>query len=171
MRIRDEQPGDAPRITEIQYAAFKGHPRHPPGAGPFEHHIVEKLRASGALTLSLLAELDGQAVGHIALSPAAVGQDEEGWLLLGPVGVLPEMQGRGVGSALVREALARMRGAGASGVVLVGDPGYYARFGFLSLPGLGYPGVPGQYVLAVSFGGNPPQGDIAAHEAFDAGGH
>ncbi|MFP5240379.1 MAG: GNAT family N-acetyltransferase [Acidobacteriota bacterium] len=171
MQIRKEQHGDDPRITQIQYAAFKGHPMHPPGTGPFEHHIVEKLRADGALTLSLLAELDGQAVGHIALSPAAVGQDEEGWFLLGPVGVLPEHQGRGVGSALVKEALARMRGAGARGVVLVGDPGFYGRFGFASLPGLEYPGVPGQYVLAVMFGGEAPQGAIAAHKAFDVSGH
>ena len=170
MQIREEQPGDAPRITQIQYAAFKGHPMHPPGAGPFEHHIVEKLRAAGALTLSLLAEMDGQAVGHIALSPAAVGQYEEGWVLLGPGGVVPEHQGRGVGAALIREALARMRGAGACGVVLVGDPGFYTRFGFASLPGLGYPGVPGQYVLAVGFGSDPPQGEIAAHGAFDVSG-
>ena len=167
MQIRHERPDDASRIAEIQYAAFKGHPMHPPGAGPFEHHIVERLRASGALALSLLAEVRGEAVGHVALSPAAVGEDREGWFLLGPVGVLPELQKQGVGSALVREALGMMRRAGVSGVVLVGAPGFYSRFGFASLPGLEYPGVPGQYVLAVLFGGTPPRGGIVAHKAFD----
>lgn len=169
MHIRDERPGneqDSRAIIHIEYTAFKGHPMHAPGAEPTEHRIVERLRASGDLTLSLLAEVDGEPVGHVALSPAVVGADAAGWYLLGPVGVLPPMQGRGIGSALIREALRRLREAGALGVVLVGDPGYYARFGFARVPGLGYPGVPDQYVLAVRFGDRLPQGDIIAHAAF-----
>ncbi len=125
MHIRDERPGneqDCRIITRIEYTAFKGHPMHAPGAEPTEHLIVERLRASGNLTLSLLAEVDGEPVGHVALSPVVVGADHIGWYLLGPVGVLPPMQGRGIGSALIREALRRMRKAGALGVVLVGDP-------------------------------------------------
>lgn len=169
MHIRDERPGneqDSRAITHIEYTAFKGHPMHTPGAEPTEHRIVERLRASGDLTLSLLAEVDGEPVAHVALSPAVVGADQTGWQLLGPVGVLPIMQGRGIGSALIRDALRRMRDAGALGVVLVGDPGYYTRFGFACVPGLGYPGVPDQYVLAVRFGQRLPQGDIIAHAAF-----
>jgi putative acetyltransferase len=169
MHIRDERPGneqDSRAILHIEYTAFKGHPMHAPGAEPTEHLIVERLRASGDLTLSLLAEVDGEPVGHVTLSPAVVGADRSGWYLLGPVGVLPPMQGRGIGSALIRDVLRRMREAGALGVVLVGDPGYYVRFGFARVPDLGYPGVPGQYVLAVRFGDRLPQGDIIAHAAF-----
>lgn len=166
MLIRDERPEDVSRISQIQYAAFKGHPVHPPGAEPVEHHIVLRLRASGALTLSLLAEVGGEVVGHIALSPAVVGNEPDGWFLLGPVGVLPHLQGQGTGSALVRESLRHMRDIGATGVVLVGDPGFYTRFGFANVPGLIYPGVPDQYVLAACFAGEVPQGEIIAHEAF-----
>lgn len=166
MLIRDERPDDASRIATIHAAAFKGHPAHAPGAEPTEHLIVEHLRASGALALSLLAEADGEAVGHVALSPVRVGEEHSGWLLLGPVGVLPPMQGRGLGTGLMREALKRSREAGARGIVLVGDPGFYTRFGFAAAPGLVYPGVPEQYVLALGFSGEAPRGKIAAHEAF-----
>jgi len=169
MLIRDERPDDASRITQIQYAAFTGHPLHPPGAEPVEQRIVEDLRASGALTLSLLAELDAEAVGHVALSPAIVGKEPSGWFLLGPIGVLPRFQGRGAGSGLVREALRRMRAQRAKGVVLVGDPGFYARFGFTTAQGLAYPGVPDQFVLAVRLGDTAPTGEILAHRAFALG--
>jgi putative acetyltransferase len=59
-----------------------------------------------------------------------------------------------------------MRDMGATGIVLVGDPGFYARFGFVNVPGLAYPDVPDQYVLAACFADTAPQGGIAAHEAF-----
>jgi len=170
MLIRDERPDDVPSISRIHYAAFKGHPVHPPGSEPVEHHIVERLRACGHLTLSLMAEEGGEAVGHMAISPAVVGEERGGWFLLGPVGVMPGLQGRGIGSALVREALGRLRAMGAAGVVLVGDPGFYARFGFVNLPGLTYPGVPDQYVLAASLAGTAPKGDIVTHNAFNASG-
>ncbi|WP_243358483.1 GNAT family N-acetyltransferase [Fundidesulfovibrio terrae] len=170
MQIRDERPDDVLCISQIQYAAFKGHPVHAPGAEPFEHRIVERLRACGAMTLSLLAEVDGEGVGHIALSPCVVGEDRSGWFLLGPVGVLPRLQGQGIGSALVREALGRLRDLGASGIVLVGDPGFYARFGFGNVRGLAYRGVPDQYVLAACLRDKAPKGEIVAHEAFDVPG-
>ncbi len=167
MRIRDERPDDVSRISRIHYAAFTGHPVHAPDAEPFEHHIVERLRASGALTLSLLAEVGAEAVGHIALSPAAVADNHAGWFLLGPIGVLPPFQGRGIGSALVRESLRRMRDMGALGIVLVGDPGFYARLGFENVQGLVYQGVPDRYVLAAGLAGASPTGRIIAHTAFD----
>ncbi|GAB7079528.1 GNAT family N-acetyltransferase [Megalodesulfovibrio paquesii] len=169
--LRPERVDESPRIARIQYAAFMGHPQHPPGAAPVEHLIVARLRASGALTLSLVAELGGEAVGHLALSPARVGSERE-WLLLGPVGVLPAHQGRGIGSALVREALRRVQALEPSpvGVVLVGDPGWYGRFGFRSWPGLYWPGVPERYVLAASLGERIPCGEIVAHAAFTGAG-
>lgn len=166
MVIRTERPGDETPIARLLYAAFHNHPQHPPGSEPVEHAIVARLRADRALALSLVAETDGGIVGHLALSPARVGAAGPGWLLLGPLGVMPARQGQGIGSALVRQALGRLADTGAAGVVLVGDPAFYGRFGFAAVPGLGWPGVPERYVLAVSFGPALPVGDIAAHPAF-----
>ena len=166
MQIRDERPGDEERISCIEYAAFKDHPQHAPGAEPTEHLIVDTLRAAGALSLSLLAEEEGEPVGHIALSPTKVGATDTGWYLLGPVGVLPDRQRRGIGSALIREAIRRMRDQGADGIVLVGDPEFYVRFGFAGVPGLGWPGVPDQYVMALPLGGVAARGEISAHPVF-----
>lgn len=166
MNIRHEDAADVSIITEVEYAAFKDHPQHEPGAEPVEHLIVERLRAADGLTLSLVAEIDGTVVGHIAMSPAAVGEDRDGWFMLGPVGVLPSQQRKGIGSALVEAAMKSMEEQGASGVVLVGLPEYYGRFGFRSHESLNYPGVPSQYVLAASFGDDVPSGDIKGHEAF-----
>lgn len=170
MRIKKELPGDSERISQIQYAAFKGHPMHKPGAEPVEHRIVERLRAANALSLSLLAEVGQEAVGHIALSPATVGECALGWYLLGPIGVVPEHQNKGVGSALMREALLQMRNTEACGIVLVGEPEFYKRFGFTNVPNLVWKGVPEQFVLAVSFTEVLPEGEIIAHEAFNVSG-
>ena len=68
MQIRKELPNDIERISQIHYAAFKGHPTHKPGAEPVEHLIVERLRASNALSLSLMAEESQEAVGNIVFS-------------------------------------------------------------------------------------------------------
>lgn len=167
MQIRYEQSNDIERISHIHYTAFKGHPIHAPGAEPVEHIIVERLRASSALSLSLLAEENKEAVGHIAISPATVGKSALGWYLLGPVGVVPSHQGKGIGSALIRAALQQMQDRGTSGIVLVGEPKFYMRFGFRNMQGLTYQGVPDQYVLALPFTDKAPEGEIVAHNAFD----
>jgi len=169
LHIRPETLDDGLLIDVIQYAAFKNHPQHAPGAQPTEHRIIRALRDGDALAVSLLIEMNGEAVGHIALSPASIGRDASGWLLLGPVGVLPARQGSGFGSALVRAAVRQAQARNAAGVVLVGDPGFYARFGFARVPGLAWPGVPDQYVLALPLADRSPRGDIACHPAFLAG--
>lgn len=167
MLIRNEHKNDVDRISKLQFAAFDGHPIHA-GAAPTEHLIVERLRAADALTLSLLAEENGEALGHIVISPTSVGDCKQGWYLLGPVGVVPSKQRQGVGSALIREVLMQMQENGAEGVVLVGDPEYYKRFGFKSFSGLSYSGVPEQFVLGLSFSDKDPEGEISAHDAFHA---
>lgn len=166
MNIRTETSNDHKAISRIHYAAFKGHPQHEPGAEPVEHRIVELLRDSEALSLSLVAELDAKPVGHVAMSEVRLNTEFEGWYLLGPIGVLPEYQHAGVGTALMRETVTRMRGQGAAGIVLVGDPGFYEKFGFKSYEELGYPGVPGANVLALPFGESKPKGSITPHRAF-----
>ena len=90
------------------------------------------------------------------------------WSGLGPVSVLPAWQGRGIGSALMKECLAYLRERGARGCVLVGESGYYQRFGFRSLPGLILPGVPPEYFMALSWSDIHPRGEVAFHPAFEA---
>jgi putative acetyltransferase len=81
--------------------------------------------------LSLVAEKDGEVVGHVLVSWASLAETGTPALLLGPIGVLPERQGAGIGGALVRAALAGARELGEAFVVLEGNPAYYARFGFV----------------------------------------
>lgn len=164
--VRLETPADYAAIREINIAAFLHHPF----SVQTEHLIVEALRAAGALEISLVAEVDGQGVGHIAFSKASVGEASEGWYLLGPVAVLPERQGQGIGRELIETGLAELRSRGAAGCVLVGDPAFYQRFGFSHTEGLTCHGVPDEYVLGLSFGSDTPTGETVHHPAFSVTG-
>lgn len=160
--IRAEAPGDASGIADITSAAF-ARAAHASGT---EAQIIEALRAAGALTVSLVAEEAGEIVGHVAFSPVTVGSAAEGWFGLGPVSVRPDRQRAGIGKAVVEAGLARLRGMGARGCVLVGDPRYYARFGFARDPALRCDGIPDEYVQRVVFTGPPPSGRITFHAGF-----
>ena len=164
--IRDERPGDEDAIHEVTTAAFL----EAPHTAHTEQFIVRELRHAGALTVSLVAEIAGRIVGHVAVSPVTIDGTECGWFGLGPVSVLPARQGAGLGSRLVREALTRLRTAGALGCVLVGEPAYYGRFGFLTEPALIVPSVPPEYVQALSFVDRLPRGTVTFHAAFAAQG-
>lgn len=163
---RTERPADFEAIGELHYRAFTGHPQHAPGAEPTEHRIVDGLRRAGALRLSLLALDQGRIVGHAALSPLTVGGEDTDWLGLGPIAVVPERQGAGIGTGLMRETIARARAMGGRGIALVGDPGFYSRFGFRSHPGLTLPGVPQANVLGLALDGPVPTGGLGFHPAF-----
>ena len=91
-----------------------------------------------------------------------------GWHGLGPISVLPVLQGQGIGSALMQAALQALRDQGAAGCMLVGDPGYYRRFGFRNEAQLVYPGIPSAYFMVLPFGEGLPQGTVGFHEAFGA---
>jgi putative acetyltransferase len=160
--IRPETEHDFAAIRHINIVAFADHEY----SQQTEHLIVEALRAADALTLSLVAEKDGEVVGHIAFSAASIGETSEGWYLLGPVAVLPERQRQGVGSALVEAGLGALRERGARGCALVGDPAFYRRFGFASRAGVTCEGVPDEYVLCVAFVGDVPAGLLTYHAAF-----
>jgi predicted N-acetyltransferase YhbS len=164
--LRPESSTDAAAIEAVTVAAF----RDAPHAAHTEQFIVAALRRAEQLSVSLVAELGGEVVGHVAVSPVSLSDDSPGWFGLGPISVLPEHQGRGIGSSLMREALRLLRERGAAGCVLVGDPGYYQRFGFRAEPSLNYPGVPAEYLLAISFGAGMPRAQVTFHAAFGAQG-
>jgi putative acetyltransferase len=163
MIIRDEQPGDAVAIGQTIHDAFES-AEHSSGT---EDRIVDALRNADALTLSLVAIEDGEFVGHVAISPVTI-DGASGWYGLGPVAVRPERQGEGAGSALIGEALDRLRKQGASGCVVLGDPEYYGRFGFAHDPGVTYADVPPPYFQILSFGPECPKGAVSYHGAFDS---
>lgn len=164
MQIRDERDEDAAAISRITTAAFADAP-HSSGT---EGRIVEALRQAGALTISLVATSDdGDILGHVAFSPVQIDRTPGRWYGLGPVSVTPGLQRRGVGGALIREGLARLAAANADGCVVLGDPAYYRRFGFLDDRWLTYGGKPSRYFQRLVLRGKAPKGDVSYHPAFD----
>jgi putative acetyltransferase len=167
MRIRNETSDDAAAIEAVTAAAFL----EAPHTSHTEQFIVAALRAAGALSVSLVAEAEGNVVGHVAVSPVTISDGTIGWYGLGPISVLPAWQGRGVGSALMRAALEALREMGAAGCVVLGEPAYYGRFGFKAESGLVLPDIPPEYFQAIVFGERPiPQGSVAYHDGFNAQG-
>ncbi|HEV7246844.1 MAG TPA: N-acetyltransferase [Shinella sp.] len=162
MIIRPERAGDIDAIRALTETAFKTAP-HADGT---EHIIIDRLRAAGALTLSLVAEADGAVVGHVAFSPVSVSDGSPDWYGLGPIAVDPARQGEGIGSGLVREGLARLKALGAAGCVLLGDPVYYGRFGFAPDPKLTLDGVPPEYFMRVAFSPVYGGGTVSYHPGF-----
>lgn len=162
--LRDETTADADAISGVTIAAFATMTisRHT------EQFIVRALREAGALTVSLIAELDGRIVGHIAFSPVAISDGTGGWYGLGPVSVQPEFQRRGIGKALVNAGLARLKQLKAAGCCLVGHPEYYRKFGFQNVAQLVLEDVPADVFFALSFDGNMPRGKVTFHPAFGA---
>jgi len=163
--VRPERPEDRDSIRDVLLAAFADHPY----SHQTEHLIVEALRPDDALTVSLVAEIGGDVVGQIAFSPVKIGDCEDGWLALGPVAVLPRLQRQGIGQALVTEGLTTIRGLGARGCVLVGDPAFYARFGFRPDAALHMEGVPSEVLLCLPMCENVPEGTVTHHPAFSVG--
>lgn len=162
-RIRDEGPADIAGIAALTTAAFRDHPH---GSGQ-EAAIIARLRADGDLALSLVAtNLDLAIVGHAAFSPVAMADGAAGWFGLGPVSVIPLRQNAGIGSALIEAGLQRLIARGARGCVVLGDPAYYARFGFIHDPALTFPGAPAEYFQRLVLRGDPPSGTVRYAPAF-----
>lgn len=164
--IRTETSADIDAITNVTSAAFETLEI----SNHTEQFIIQALRAAKALTVSLVAELDGRVVGHVAFSPVTISDGTQDWYGLGPVSVLPEYQRNGVGKALIQQGLSRLKDLNAQGCCLVGHPDYYKRFGFKNMPGFVHEGVPPEVFLALSFDGNIPQGTVVFHEGFKADG-
>jgi putative acetyltransferase len=164
--LRKETVADFEAITEVTIAAFKNHLI----SNHTEQFIINALRDADALTLSLVAEIDGRVVGHIAFSPVVTSDGTKDWYGLGPVSVLPAYQKQGIGKSLINEGLSLLKESGGQGCALVGDPDYYKRFGFKNFPELVHEGVPQEVFLALSFSVKVPQGIVVFHERFLANG-
>lgn len=162
MMIRPETVNDYAAIRNILVAAFADCPY----SHQTEHLIVEALRAANALTVGLVAEIDGNVVGHIAFSPAQINGADSRWFMLGPIAVTPALYRQGIGKALMRDGLDAIRNRKADGVILVGDPGYYVRFGFQNNPSLTMEGVPPEYFMCLPMADKIPQGQVTHHAAF-----
>lgn len=122
MRIRPETEADSAAVRAVNEAAFET---------PAEADLVEALRGRALSLVSLVADVDGIVVGHVLFSPVSLTERPHLNLMgLGPMAVAPEYQRKGIGSALVREGLARCKEIGCCAVVVVGHPEYYPRFGF-----------------------------------------
>jgi putative acetyltransferase len=164
--IRSETVSDVSAITEVTVAAFKTLEI----SNHTEQFIIAALRDAKALTVSLVAEMDDRVIGHIAFSPVTISDGTRNWYGLGPVSVLPAYQRQGVGKALIREGLSRLKDMNAHGCCLVGHPDYYRQLGFNNMSGLAYEGVPQEVFFGLSFDGHTPQGTVSFHEGFKADG-
>ena len=126
VNIRPFGSGDTEAVRQVHLKAFAGRKA--------ETHLVEALHAADAAPVSLVAvdRSCGGVVGHVLFSPVEIGNGGSSIRVVGlaPVGVLPEYQGQGVGSRLIREGLEACREAAYDAVVLLGEPGYHCRFGF-----------------------------------------
>jgi putative acetyltransferase len=122
--IRRERPGDAPAVRRVLEGAF-------PTAA--EADLAEQLRENGKAVIALVAEDEGEIVGHVVFTPLTI-EPLAGTvgLGLGPLAVLPDHEKHGVGRRLVQNGLAECRRWGAGFVSVLGDPDYYGRFGFES---------------------------------------
>jgi predicted N-acetyltransferase YhbS len=163
VKIRPESKADHDAISETTIVAFEDHPF----SQQTEHLIIDELRKADALTVSLVAVINEQVIGHIAISPVSISDGTSDWYGLGPVSVLPEFQGQGFGSKLIKAGLFRiMNGIGGCGCVLAGPPNFYSMFSFANYPQLIHEGIPQEVFLARPFTENVPSGVVKFHPAF-----
>ncbi len=122
LKIRPETAADADQVFAVEAAANR----------PSEAELVQNLQQGGVDLISLVAELDGEIVGHILFSPVTVKNDEGEFtaVALGPVAVAPEHQNKGIGSELCWAGLAACEQVGYKLAFVLGHSTYYPRFGF-----------------------------------------
>lgn len=161
-RIRKEYSSDHDTIRSITELAF----RDMPYAGGDEQDVIDRLRSVTALTLSLVAVLDEEIVGHIAFSPAEAEDGSCPWFALGPVSVVPKLQRKGIGSALIKSGLAQIRNMDARGCILTGNPQYYKQFGFQLAPENCPLNEPAESFMRILFSSTRPAGRFSFHKAF-----
>lgn len=160
--IRPELPEDEADIYTLTAAAFDGKPY----AGGDEQDVVDRLRAAGALSLSLVALRGNRLVGHAAFSPAQCPDPTQNWFALGPISVAPDVQGQSIGRALIEAGLQALRDKAADGCMLTGNPDLYRKFGFELSPAHTPENEPPEHFMVRPFGAHMPDGRFAFHAAF-----
>ncbi len=122
--VRVETREDLPGIRSVEMGAY---------GRAAEANLVDVLRRHWEVILSLVAEVDGEVVGHALLTQVTLMPTVPGLRMvgLGPIAVRPEFQGRGIGSQLIREAIRQAGLEGWQAIVVLGDPSFYGRFGFV----------------------------------------
>ena len=162
MIIRSEKPSDIEVITDVTKLAFEDHSF----SQETEHLIIYDLRAAGSLAISVVAEIDGRVVGHSAFSPVTISDGTKNWYGLGPVSVLPDYQGRRIGTAMINNGLALLKSMGGKGCAVVGLPTYYNRFGFKNHTQLILERIPKEVFKAKPLVGRVPNGTVELDKAF-----
>jgi putative acetyltransferase len=162
--IEPEAAGDEDAIRRLTVSAFDGRTE--------EADLVEELRDSGDMLLSLVARRDAEIVGHVAFSRVVVDDSEgpAGAVSLAPVAVRPDLQGREIGSRLIEQGIDVLRAQGEQVVLVVGHPAYYARFGFSRAEGERYPNAysgPHFMALHLTATGSVPRGPVTYPDAFE----
>lgn len=140
--IRKETTNDFRRVEEVTRQAFAYHERVERGGigCPYEHWMVNELRKrDGVMSLSLVATVGGEIVGHVICSNGIVkaGEHEKAVLNLGPISVLPQYQKQGVGKALINELIKNAKEQGFGAFLFFGRPEYYPQFGFVEAENFG----------------------------------
>ena len=166
MLIREEEPGDYTAVAEITRAAFQS---------DLEPELINRLRQERVVITALVAVEHGHVVGHIMFSTVRVdlpGHERVVLASLAPLAVAPARQRSGIGSSLVCDGVERCRTAGFSGIIVVGEPGYYSRFGFSHavVAGLSNPFSSGPAFMGVEFASGALSGlngQVVYPAAFD----
>ncbi|MBU2487660.1 MAG: N-acetyltransferase [Alphaproteobacteria bacterium] len=130
VEIRQSRPDDLASIEKLYPAAFPEEDLLP---------LVRQLLAEEPGILSLVAEAGDAMAGHILFTLCAITGSDARAALLAPLGVAPELQRKGIGSALIREGLSRLERDGVTHVYVLGDPAYYGRSGFRTETGVAPP--------------------------------
>lgn len=162
MLIRPECVDDVVAIDALTAEAFLSMP-YSDGS---ESRIINDLRTDGDLTLSLVAIDEGEIVGHVAYSSVKINGVSCNWFGLGPISVHPQRQSSGIGSKLIGEGIRVLTDWQANGIVLVGDPEYYNRFGFVADGSLTYLDIPNELVQWFLIKGEAPTGELTYCRAF-----
>ena len=149
LMIRGEAPDDLEFIDQLTRAAFDRDD---------EANRLNRLRDDGDLVLSLVAAHKERILGHVAFSPVFLDGVFRNWLGLGPISVWPNHQSTGIGSALITEGLARLRQQKISGCILIGNPKYYSRFGFIGDEAISYRDFPIGIAQWISLSDETPSG-------------
>lgn len=164
VQVAPETPDQLAEIQSLNTTAFDGRTE--------EADLVDALRTSGKLLLSLVATADDRLAGHVAFSRVVIDTVDGpvGGVALAPVGVHPDFQDAGVGSSLIATGLEMLATRGEKVVLVVGNPTYYSRFGFSSAAGMRYPSLySGPHFMALVIGdpAAAPIGPVRYPDAFE----